>query len=88
MYLCDIQVLNRHPLFTASTQKDVLQQIQAFHENIHLWRDKARQNKELYDDNIWELIVQLLQTDPKKRMDIEEAQRYLQQNFPTEILNP
>jgi len=75
-------MLREHPLFHGNTQEEVLKEIEAFHTNLDDWRIKAQsKNPHLFDIKLWELVIQLLQIDPKKRIDIKEAKRYFKENL-------
>jgi len=79
-------ILGEHPLFHGNTNQEVLKEIENFHENINQQQAKAStQCPNLFDDKLWNLIVQLLQIDPEKRIGTDQAKSYFKQNFPKEL---
>jgi len=79
-------VLGEHPLFHGNTQQEILKEIEAFHKNLDDWKIKAQtKNHHLFDIKLWELIIQLLQISPEKRIGVKEARAYFKENFPQYI---
>jgi hypothetical protein len=77
-------MLGEHPLFHGNTKEEVLKEIEVYHTNLDDWKVKAQtKNPHLFDIKLWELMTQLLQIHPKKRIGIKEARAYFKENFAT-----
>ncbi len=81
-------MLGRHPLFTGNTKEKMLEEIKAFHSNIDQWKKTAMENKDLFDDKIWQLVTQLLDVDVAKRISSKVAKEFLRQHFPNTAKHP
>jgi hypothetical protein len=76
-------MLKEHPLFQEDTQQEVLKEIEVFHHNLDMWKTRAQTKcSHLFDEQLWELIIKLLNRDPEKKIGVKEARTYFKATFP------
>lgn len=76
-------MLQETPLFPGNSKNEVLSEIKLFHEELDVWQEKAKgKDVNLFDENIWKLIIGLLAINPKDRMTAADAKKFLYKHFP------
>jgi hypothetical protein len=78
-------MLNEHPLFPGKTTDEVLNSIHEFWKNIDKYKEKAKQQP-VYKEELWALVLQLLQPTPHKRIGTDKAKNILTGKFPVPFI--
>jgi hypothetical protein len=77
-----VQILGKCPLFHGNTNEEVLKEMEVWNQNTcNLKAEILKQHADC-GEALWELLSNLLDIDPTKRMSTKEAKRFFEAHFP------